>query len=238
MNLKMSVKRSDGVKIYSVPYEPKMRILDALLFIQEKLEPDLAFRWNCGEGVCGSCAGEVDGRPVLMCKKEITKDMRDIRVEPMKVFPVIKDLVTDPGKVYEKLARLKPYFTGKKQSNFPTVYEKEAAKSQEMRKCIDCFICYDSCHVIRNHPQMGFTGPLNIVKAAAQDSHPLNTFSRTKLLEKEGVKFCNVSRCCTENCPQDIKITEHAIIPLKEKIISDTGIIGLIKKIGKKNEQI
>ena len=113
MNIQVTVKRSDGEKIYSVPYAPRMRILDALLFIQENLEPDLAFRWNCGEGVCGSCAGEVDGKPVLMCKTEIMENMQNIRIEPLKVFPVIKDLVTDPSEVYEKLSRLKPYFTGK-----------------------------------------------------------------------------------------------------------------------------
>ena len=237
MNMQVSVKRNDGEKTYSVPFEPKMRILDALLFIQENLEPDLAFRWNCGEGVCGSCAGEVNGKPVLTCKTEILENMQNIRIEPLKVFPVIKDLVTDPEKVYKKLERLKPYFTGRQQENFSTIFEKEALKSQEMRKCIDCFICYDSCHVIREHPNISFTGPINIVKAVAQDSHPNNNFSRTLLLEKEGVKFCNVTRCCTENCPQNIKITENAIISVKEKIISDIGIIGVIKSFrAKKNE--
>ena len=237
MNIQITVKRSGEEKTYSVPYAPRMRILDSLLFIQENLEPDLAFRWNCGEGVCGSCAGEVDGKPVLMCKAEIVENMQNIRIEPLKVFPVIKDLVTNPSEVYEKLSRLKPYFTGKEGDGFFTIYEREVRKSQEMRKCIDCFICYDSCHVIRNHPNVSFTGPINIVKAVAQDSHPQNAFSRIRLLEKEGVKFCNVSRCCTENCPQGIKITENAIIPLKEKIISDIGIIGIIKSFrSKKNE--
>lgn len=217
----IKIDRNGAEKSYRVPYTNKMRVLDALLFIQENLEPDLAFRWNCGEGICGSCAAEVNGQPVLTCKKEITKDVDLIRIYPLKVFPVIKDLVTDPSEVYEKLSRLKNYFTGNKsRKEFHTIYDEEVKEVQEMRKCIDCFICYDSCHVVRNHPNVKFIGPINIVKAASLDKHPEEKLKRSHILEKEGLWNCNLSRCCTSNCPQKIKITEDAIIWEKEMAVS------------------
>lgn len=218
-SVKVIIKRKGNEKIYPVKYCPKMRVLDALLFIQENTEPDLAFRWNCGEGICGSCAAEVNGKPVLTCKKEITSDMKIIRVEPLKVFPLIKDLVVDPSEAYEKLSKLKPYFTGSHKANYK-IYDEEIREVQEMKKCIDCFICYDSCHVIRNHPDLKFTGPMNIVKAAALDKHPNEKSERANILEREGLWNCNLSRCCTLNCPQKIKITEDAIIWEKERAVS------------------
>jgi len=83
----ITIKKSSGESTYSIPFAPKMRVLDALFYIQENLDPDLAFRWNCGEGICGSCAAEVDGKPVLMCKKEITPRMFSTKISPLKAFP-------------------------------------------------------------------------------------------------------------------------------------------------------
>ncbi|MEK6862098.1 MAG: 2Fe-2S iron-sulfur cluster-binding protein [Nanoarchaeota archaeon] len=219
--INVTVKRSGNIeKSYLVPYSPKMMVLDALFFIQENIEPDLAFRWNCGEGICGSCAAEVNRKPVLMCKMEITPDMQTLYIEPMKAFPLIKDLVTDPSEVYEKLSRLKPYFTGPKKKTFSEIHEDEVKEIQEMRKCIDCFICYDSCHVIRNHPELKFSGPVNVVKVVALDRHPQEKSERSQLLEKEGLWNCNLSRCCTLNCPQKIKVSEDAITWAKERAVS------------------
>jgi len=215
--LKIVIKRSEGEKTYTVPFQPKMRVLDALFEIQEEQEPDLAFRWNCGEGICGSCAARVDGKPVLMCKKEITTTMTTVQIGPLASLPVIKDLVTDPQEVYDKLEKLKPYFTGNTDG---LIHDEEIKETQEMRKCIDCFICYDSCHVIRNHRDLPFPGPMNIVKAAALDKHPGEKTERATLLENQGLWNCNVTRCCTKNCPQDIKITEDAIIWEKERAVS------------------
>ncbi len=220
MKIKIFIKRSDGTKEYAVPFSKKMMVLDALFYIQENSEPDLAFRWNCGEGICGSCAAEVNGKPVLMCKAEITEAMKAISILPLKVFPIIKDLVTDPKEVYEKLTRLKPYFTGNNKKGLFSIQDKEIKEAQEMRRCIDCFICYDSCHVIRNHQNLKFTGPMNIVKATSFDKHPYEKAERASLLEKEGLWNCNVTRCCSQNCPQKIKITENAIIWSKERAVS------------------
>lgn len=218
--VKVVVKRDKIEKIYHVPYIEKMRVLDSLFYIQENKQPDLAFRWNCGEGVCGSCAAEVNGKPVLMCKMEVTERMEELNIKPLKVFPIIKDLVTDPKEVYEKLSQLKPFYTGGRSKELITIHDAEIKETQEMRKCIDCFICYDSCHVIRNHPNLAFPGPMNIVKAVGLDKHPHEQTERSNLLDKEGLRSCNVTRCCSENCPQKIKITEDAIIWAKERAVS------------------
>ena len=219
--LRVIVKKSRNIEAsYIIPYSPKMMVLDALLYIQENLDPDLAFRWNCGEGICGSCAAEVNKKPVLMCKMEIMPDIHELKIEPLKVFPLIKDLVTDPSEVYQKLSRLKPYFTRTKKKTFSDIHEAEVKEIQDMRKCIDCFICYDSCHVIRNHSELKFPGPMNIVKTVALDRHPQEKSERSQLLEKEGLWACNLSRCCTLNCPQKIKITEDAITWAKERAVS------------------
>ncbi len=216
--LTVNIARSTGMKTYTIPFFPSIKVLDALFHIQEHLEPDLAFRWNCGEGICGSCAAEVNGKPVLMCKTPVHEGT--LTITPLKVFPVIKDLVTDPHDAYAKLARLKPYSSLRETKSFHTIFDKQVRDVQEMRKCIDCFICYDSCHVIRNHTPQSFPGPLAILKTVSFDRHPEEKKQRVPLLEKEGLWSCNMSRCCSQNCPQDIKISEDAITWAKEQSIS------------------
>lgn len=216
--LTVKIARNSGMTTYKVPCTPSMKVLDVVLRIQETLEPDLAFRWNCGEGICGSCAAEVNGKPVLMCKAPLHGEM--LTIAPLKVFPVIKDLVTDPSEVYAKLSRLKPYSSLKKGKGFHTIFDEQVRDVQNMRKCIDCFICYDSCHVIRNHKDLPFPGPLQILKAVSFDRHPGEKKERVSLLDKEGLWNCNMSRCCSESCPQGIKVSEDAITWAKEHSIS------------------
>src|SRR3989338_9620444 len=139
----------------------------------------------------------------------------------MKVFPVVKDLVVDVEEVYKKSRALLPYYTGKPANDFLKMSENEVADSMEMRKCINCFLCHDVCHTIRNHPELKFPGPRNLVKAASMEFHPKNDIDRSKALEKEGIFNCNVNRCCEKVCPQDIRITQNAIINLKEKVIGE-----------------
>ncbi len=240
-NVKVRVYRTDARKrdarlvAFDVPYTKGMRVLTALEYIQEHLDPTLAFRWNCGAGQCGSCAAEVDGKPVLTCKTEIKPGTRDLSVFPLKVFPVVRDLVVDFAPAQEKLKGLRAFFTPareKKPGEFYPMREFHVQAAQEMRKCIDCFICHDVCHVLRDAPHLPFVGPRNLVKAAAQQFHPLNAEDRTPLVEQGGLSACNVTRCCTEACPQGIQITQNAIIPLKERAVSAKDPFGkLLRKV-------
>ena len=158
--------------------------------------------------------------------------MMQIKSQPKERFIKMANQVKFPLSIH--MEKLKPYFIPDKrfeqQKAFWIIYDHEIQKAGEMRKCIDCLVCQDSCHSVRN-PNIHYTGPRNVVKAIAQDSHPRNGFSRAELLQKEGIGLCNVTRWCSRNCPQDIRITEHAIIPMKEKIITKIGMRDVIKDL-------
>jgi len=208
---------------YRVPIAPGMVVLDALHYIQGHLAPDLAVRWNCKAGRCGSCSAEVNGRPRLTCKTRLDALPLDqpITVSPLKAFPVIKDLVTDVSWNYRVNQKI-PAFSPKPGVKWE-MHQEDLDRVQEFRKCIECFLCQNVCHVLRDHDRKdSFGGPRFFVRVAALEMHPLDGLSRTKLLKNElGIGFCNITKCCTEVCPEDIRITDNAIIPLKERVIDD-----------------
>ncbi|HWG59247.1 MAG TPA: succinate dehydrogenase/fumarate reductase iron-sulfur subunit [Candidatus Acidoferrales bacterium] len=208
---------------YRVPLAPGMVVLDALHSIQAHQAPDLAVRWNCKAGKCGSCSAEVNGRPRLTCKTRMDSLPLDrpITISPMKAFPVLKDLVTDVRWNYEVNRKIPPF-----QPRPGVQWKMEQAdvdRVQEFRKCIECFLCQNVCHVLREHHENAhFAGPRFFVRTAALEMHPLDGASRTRLLrEQMGLGFCNITKCCTEVCPEEIHITDNAIIPLKERVVDE-----------------
>lgn len=208
---------------YKVPIAPGMVVLDALYYVQGHHAPDLAVRWNCKAGKCGSCSAEVNGRPRLTCKTRLDSlpISEPIVVQPMKSFPIIKDLVTDVSWNYKVNKKIPP-FTPRTNANWK-MDQRDVDRVQEFRKCIECFLCQNVCHVLRDHQrQEQFGGPRFFVRVAGLEMHPLDGVSRTKLLKDElGVGYCNITKCCSEVCPEDIHITDNAIIPLKERVIDD-----------------
>jgi len=221
------VQRGDGdqheMVEYQVPIEPGMVVLDAIHVIQADQAPDLAVRWNCKAGKCGSCGGEVNGKPKLLCMDRMDKyaDGEPIEVRPMKTFPVIKDLVTDVSWNYEVNKKIPPFKMEIKEGEDPRFSQQEADRVQEFRKCIECFLCQNVCHVLREHDkQAEFAGPRFFVRVANLEMHPLDTEDRVELLKEElGLGYCNITKCCTEVCPESIAITDNAIIPLKERVV-------------------
>jgi len=208
---------------YSVAVAPGMVVLDALHSIQARQAPDLAVRWNCKAGKCGSCSAEVNGRPRLTCKTRMDSLPKDkpITVNPMKTFPIIKDLVTDVSWNYEVNRKIPP-FTPRPGVEWK-MQQGDLDRVQEFRKCIECFLCQDVCHVLRDHDKKAqFAGPRFFVRVAGLEMHPLDGVSRTGLLKDTlGLGLCNITKCCTEVCPEDIHITDNAIIPLKERVVDD-----------------
>ena len=208
---------------YKVPIAPGMVVLDALHQIQAHQAPDLAVRWNCKAGKCGSCSAEVNGKPRLTCKTRMDDFTAGdpIVVQPMKSFPVIKDLVTDVSWNYKVNRKIAP-FTPRPGVEWK-MYQKDIDRVQEFRKCIECFLCQNVCHVLRDHQkQEQFGGPRFFVRVAGLEMHPLDGVSRTDLLKNNlGIGFCNITKCCTEVCPEEIHITDNAIIPLKERVVDD-----------------
>lgn len=205
---------------YEVEVEEGMVVLDAVHKIQEEHASDLGVRWNCKAGKCGSCGAEVNGKPKLMCMCRLGDFPADkvIHLAPMKAFPVVKDLVTDVSWNYEQNKKIKPFTAAG-----DTVWkmdQRDVDRAQEFRKCIECFLCQDSCHVLRTHKKHEeFYGPRFFVRAASLDMHPLDTVDRVEdLKENGGIGLCNITKCCTEVCPEHIQITDNAIIPMKERV--------------------
>ncbi len=209
---------------YTLEISEGMVVLDAILLIQAKYANDLAVRWNCKAGHCGSCSAEVNGVPKLMCMCRMSDIKLDkpILVQPMKAFPLIKDLVTDVSwnfEVKKKIKKFKPRPPDAADGTWRMAQE-DIDRVQEFRKCIECFLCQDVCHVIREHQlQDKFIGPRYFVHIAGLEMHPLDVEDRREDLKKtDGIGFCNITKCCTNVCPQEITITDNAIIPLKERV--------------------
>jgi succinate dehydrogenase / fumarate reductase iron-sulfur subunit len=219
-------KDGGAIEPYEVETFPGMVVLDAVHEIQAKQAPDLAVRWNCKAGRCGSCSAEINGKPRLMCMTRMTRfePGLPITVTPMRAFPIIKDLVTDVSHNFE-MAKKIPAFAPKPPENDGTwrMQQEDIERIQEFRKCIECFLCQDVCHVLRDHDKKdSFAGPRFMIALAGLDMHPLDTLDRHELVKREfGVGLCNVTRCCTEVCPESLGVTDNAIIPLKERVADD-----------------
>jgi succinate dehydrogenase / fumarate reductase iron-sulfur subunit len=192
--------------------------------IQAEQAPDLAVRWNCKAGRCGSCSAEVNGMPKLMCMTRLA-DLpleRPVTIEPMRAFPRLKDLVTDVSWNYRVKQRITPFTPRAPDAPDGTwrMQQSDVDRVMEFRKCIECFLCQDVCHVLRDHQlHEQFIGPRFLVHAAALEMHPLDTADRTgELRAAHGIGYCNITKCCTKVCPEGITITDNAIIPLKERV--------------------
>ncbi len=214
---------------YVMPSVEGEVVLDVIHRVQATQAPDLACRWNCKAGKCGSCSAEINGRPSLMCmtRMDTLPPGETVTVAPMRTFPILRDLVTDVSYNYEVAKRI-PAFNPREK----TADEQEAGgyrmqqidveRSQEFRKCIECFLCQDVCHVMRDHEEnkTAFAGPRFFARSAELEMHPLDVNDRRELLQQEqGLSKCNITKCCTEVCPEHIKITDNAIIPLKERVV-------------------
>ena len=212
---------------YTVDLDEGMVVLDVIHRIQAEHAPDLACRWNCKAGKCGSCSAEINGHPKLMCMtrmEEVLDEMEDVSVpvlvKPMQSFPLVRDLVTDTSWAYETDKRIGP-INGPAEGDWE-FYQEEADRLQEFRSCIECMLCVNTCHVLREHQMFDeFAGPRFLVRLASLEMHPLDTESRIPQIKEDfGIGYCNITRCCTEVCPAGIQITDNAIIPLKERVVT------------------
>jgi succinate dehydrogenase / fumarate reductase iron-sulfur subunit len=209
---------------YTVGEDPGMVVLDLVHRVQAEQANDLAVRWNCKAGKCGSCSMEINGKPKLGCMTRMDEyePGETITVQPMKSFPVIKDLVSDVSWNFEQNKRIKPANLGPRpDSGDYQMKQVDVDRVQEFRKCIECFLCQDTCHVIRDHDQRDkFVGPRFMIRLASLDMHPLDKEDRIPAIRDEfGSGYCNITRCCTEVCPEHINITDNGIIPLKERVV-------------------
>ncbi|WP_431775962.1 succinate dehydrogenase/fumarate reductase iron-sulfur subunit [Streptomyces cucumeris] len=219
-----------GLKDFQVEVHDGEVVLDIVHRLQATQAPDLAVRWNCKAGKCGSCSAEINGRPRLMCMTRMSVFEQDetITITPLRAFPVVRDLVTDVSFNYTK-AREVPSFVPPADLK-PGEYrmrQEDVGRSQEFRKCIECFLCQDTCHVLRDFEQNkeAFAGPRFLMRVAELDMHPLDAAADSGIDRKRGAQedhglgYCNITKCCTDVCPEQIRITDNALIPLKERAV-------------------
>ena len=216
--------RHGEFKNYSVQLEQGMVVLDAIHRVQAEHVNDLAVRWNCKAGKCGSCSMEINGKPKLACMTRLSDygDNELISIQPMKAFPVIKDLVSDVSWNYKQNKKIPPFKLGDKQNGKDRVmYQQDVERIQEFRKCIECYLCQDVCHVLRDRGQKEkFVGPRFMIRLASLEMHPLDVEDRIPQIKAEfGSGMCNITRCCTDVCQEHIQITDNGIIPLKERVV-------------------
>ena len=227
---------------YEIEVEPGMVVLDCVHRVQSEHAPELACRWNCKAGKCGSCSMEINGKPKLSCMMRMNTFGPDetITIQPLKTFPVVRDLVCDVAFNYRQNKKIRPLKPKPRDAdgNY-RMYQEDVDRIQEFRKCIECFLCQDVCHVLRDQDAMEkFTGPRFMIRLASLEMHPLDTDDRVPEIRSEfGSGLCNITRCCTDVCPEHIGITDNAIIPLKERVVDRyyDPLMWLMRKIsGKK----
>ncbi|MET8626460.1 succinate dehydrogenase/fumarate reductase iron-sulfur subunit [Kitasatospora sp. NPDC004669] len=233
-----------GFTSYRIEVHEGEVVLDLVLRLQADQAPDLAVRWNCKAGKCGSCSAEINGRPRLLCMTRMSALPPDqpVTITPLRAFPVIRDLVTDVSFNYAK-AREIPSFApppGLRAGEY-RMRQEDVERSQEFRKCIECYLCQNTCHVVRDHEENkgAFAGPRYLMRIAELDMHPLDTVDRqTDAQEVHGLGYCNITKCCTEVCPESIKITDNALIPLKERVVDRKydPLVWLGSRIGRRTE--
>jgi succinate dehydrogenase / fumarate reductase iron-sulfur subunit len=225
---------------YRAPVTEGMVVLDAVHRVQADQANDLAVRWNCKAGKCGSCSAEINGKPALMCMTQISHLPLDqpITLEPLRSFPLVKDLVTDVSWNYRVKKRIAPFKPRPPDAPDGTwrMGQADVDRVQEFRKCIECFLCQDVCHVLRDHQMHDeFIGPRFLVHVAALEMHPLDTADRlAELKTAQGIGLCNITKCCTKVCPENITITDNAIIPLKERVVDEyyDPVLGALRWLG------
>src|SRR5580658_2983160 len=212
-------------KDHVLPAQEGEVVLDVVHRVQAEQAPDLAVRWNCKAGKCGSCSAEINGKPRLMCMTRMSTlpVAEPITISPLRTFPIIRDLVTDVSFNFAVARRIPAFQPGPREPDGTRrMSQIDVDRGQEFRKCIECFLCQNVCHVIRDHEEnkANFAGPRFFARFAELEMHPLDTIDRRRFsFEDFGVGLCNITKCCTEVCPEGIHITDNAIIPLKERVV-------------------
>ena len=234
-------KNSGELQDYSVDIDKGMVILDVVHKVQAEHAGDLAARWNCKAGKCGSCSVEINGKPRLGCMTRLNEfdGKETITIEPIKTFPIIKDLVTDVSWNYEQNKKIKPFKPRpREEDGNHYMMQRDVDRIQEFRKCVECYLCQNVCHVLRdNEKKQKFIGPRFFLRLASLEMHPLDQEDRIESIKEDfGSGMCNITRCCTDVCPEHIQITDNSIIPLKERVVDRyyDPIQKLIQKIFKR----
>ena len=218
--------KNSTMEHYEVEVDKGMVVLDVIHRIQAEQAGDLSVRWNCKAGKCGSCSVEINGKPKLSCMTRMNEydDNETISIRPIRTFPLVKDLVADVSWNYKQNKKITPFSPDPEKKDKAGNYvmmQEDVDRVQEFRKCIECYLCQNVCHVLRDHEKKDeFVGPRFMIRLASLEMHPLDNADRIPNVKNDhGSGMCNITRCCTDVCPEHIQITDNGIIPLKERVV-------------------
>ncbi|HET9569123.1 MAG TPA: succinate dehydrogenase/fumarate reductase iron-sulfur subunit [Vicinamibacterales bacterium] len=195
---------------YEVPCRSDWVVLDGLNYVKDQLDGTLSYRWSCRMGICGSCGMTVNGEPKLTCATFLDDYAPGpVRVEPLRNFPVIRDLVVDLGDFMQKLARVKPWIVRSVEKPLAAgeylQTPEEMDEYKQFSMCINCMLCYAACPIYGLDPK--FIGPAAIALAQRYnlDSRDEGAAERLEILsEHEGIWGCTFVGECTKVCPKNV----------------------------------
>jgi fumarate reductase iron-sulfur subunit len=198
------------VQEYEVPCPKDWVVLDGLNYIKDRVDGSLTYRWSCRMGICGSCGMTVNGEPKLTCETFLSEyGNGPVKVEPLRNFPVIRDLVVEIGDFMRKLVEVKPWIIRNKEKLLSEgEYLQTPDELDEYRQfsmCINCMLCYSACPIYGLEP--GFIGPAAIALAQRYnlDSRDEGSDERLDVLsEHDGIWGCTFVGECTEVCPKHV----------------------------------
>jgi len=202
--------KTPTVAAFDVPLRKEWVVLDALNYIKDKIDGSLSFRWSCRMGVCGSCGMMVNGEPKLTCATFLTDYAPGpIRVEPLKNFPVMRDLIVEITDFLGKLSKVKPWIIRKKEmpisegEYLQTPEQLEAYRQFSM--CINCLLCYAACPVYGLDSLFAGPAALALAQRYNLDSRDEGKSERMDILSQhDGIWGCTFVGECTEVCPKHV----------------------------------
>ena len=222
---------------YKVPYKKGMTVLDVLIYIRENYDGYFAFRYRCRVGYCGSCSVLVDGIPELACMEEIPPNKKQLTVEPLSNFSVIKDLVIDMSSVDKRMLKIRPFMERKKTFEGVWPLKKEEIENLEVvTKCMGCLGCMEACPVFNEVPQK-YPGPIQMINIARFAFDPRDEGNKVKTSFFEGVFNCAFCMKCEEVCPNELPIPRKIIEKLRSQVVEEIGLLsghkGLLENLNK-----
>jgi len=194
---------------YEIPVQPDWKVLDALNYIKDEVDPTLSHRWSCRMAVCGSCGMNVDGVPKLTCKQALSEYGDRVEVAPLANFPVVRDLVVELEGFMDKFKKVKPWIVeAKEAAAIEGTHKQSQAELMDFKQfsmCINCMLCYSACPVVSNEPD--FLGPAAIALGHRynQDSRDHGDAERNEIFRDDGGVFsCSYANECAEVCPKGV----------------------------------
>jgi len=210
---------------FEVPRLPSQTVLDVVTYIQRALDPTLAYRYACRVGMCGSCAMTVNGVPRWTCRTHVDKVVRDesLSIAPLRNLPVIRDLVTDMSEFFDKWARAKGQFHGRRtrDDDFDQVKPSSSERLQADAgiECIGCGVCYSACDVVSWNPDYLGPAALNRAWTLVKDERDGAKLERLRAVAGDaGCHSCHTHMSCTERCPKHLSPTA-SIAGLKREVL-------------------